>query len=252
MTELSGSTALVTGGGTGIGRGIALALSEAGATVVVLGRSKESLEQTVKLVESSGGTASFVTADVTDSASVASAVRTVVDRHGSLDVAVNNAGILTATGPVADIDEEQWDRLLTVNVTGVLLSMKHEIRQMASQSNGVIINVASSIGAHKTLPNMGAYGATKAAVVALTKAAALDHIAQGVRINAVSPGSTDTPMSLRPGETEADRDARLRAALPVGRVGRIEEIAAAVRYVASPAAAFMVGQTLVLDGGSAT
>ncbi len=219
---------------------------------MVLGRSAESLEQTVKLVESTGGTASLVTADVADSASVASSVRTVVDRHGSLDVAVNNAGILTAVGPVADIDEEQWDRLLTVNVTGVLLSMKHEIRQMAAQGNGVIINVASSIGAHRTLPNLGAYGASKAAVVALTKAAALDHIAQGVRINAVSPGSTDTPMSLRRGETEADRDARLRDALPVGRVGKIEEIAAAVRYVASPAAAFMIGQTLVLDGGSAT
>ncbi|SDM48726.1 SDR family NAD(P)-dependent oxidoreductase [Allokutzneria albata] len=251
MTELAGATALVTGGGTGIGRGIALALSDAGATVAVLGRSREPLEQTAKLISDAGGSASVVTADVTDSASVSTAVRTVVDRHGSLDVAVNNAGILTATGPLTDIDEEHWDRLLTVNVTGVMLSMKHELRQMTAQGSGVIINVASSIGAHKTLPNMAAYGATKAAVVALTKAAALDHVAQGVRINAVSPGSTDTPMSLRPGETEDDRARRLRAALPLGRVGRVEEIAAAVRYLASPDAAFMIGQTLVLDGGSA-
>ena len=251
MTELAGATALVTGGGTGIGRGIALALSGAGATVAVLGRSREPLEQTAKLVSDAGGTASVVIADVTDSASVAAALRTVVERHGSLDIAVNNAGVLTATGPLTDVDEEQWNRLLTVNVTGVMLSMKHEIRQMAAQGSGVIINVASSIGAHRTLPNMGAYGATKAAVVALTKAAALDHVAQGVRINAVSPGSTDTPMSLRPGETEEDRARRLRAALPLGRVGRVEEIAAAVRYLASPDAAFMIGQTLVLDGGSA-
>jgi NAD(P)-dependent dehydrogenase (short-subunit alcohol dehydrogenase family) len=151
---------------------------------------------------------------------------------------------------VGDIDEAQWDELLAVNVTGVLLSMRHEIRQLRRGGGGAIVNVSSSLGAHRRVPGMGAYVATKAAVSALTRNAALDHIGEGIRINAVSPGPIDTPMSHRPGETTADRDERLRAQLPAGRAGTLDEIAAAVLYLASPEAGFVVGTDLNVDGGA--
>jgi NAD(P)-dependent dehydrogenase (short-subunit alcohol dehydrogenase family) len=241
---------LVTGGGTGIGRTIAVAFAREDATVVVAGRSEQSLNQTVKLIADGGGRATAITADVTRSEDVAALVAGAAAAYGSLDVAVNNAGTLTAFGPVGDIDEDQWSALVSVNLTGTLLSMKHEITHMRRNGGGVIVNVASSLGAHMRLAGLGAYVATKAAISALTRNAALDHIRDGIRINAVSPGPADTPMSFRPGETQADRDARMREQLPAGRVASLEEIAATVLYLASPEAGFIVGTDLVIDGGA--
>jgi len=148
------------------------------------------------------------------------------------------------------MDQAAWDRLLAVNLTGMFLAMKHEISHMRASGGGVIINTASSLGAHMRLPFLGAYAATKAAVSALTRAAARECIADGIRINAISPGPMDTPMSLRPGETEADRAQRLNGALPAGRVGSPSEAAAAVLWLATPEAAFTVGHDLVIDGGA--
>jgi NAD(P)-dependent dehydrogenase (short-subunit alcohol dehydrogenase family) len=245
-----GKTALITGGGTGIGRAVALTFARQGATVIVAGRSPESLNQTVKLIEADGGRAMAITADVTRSADLAALVTQASATHGSLDIAVNNAGTLTAFGPVGDVDEVQWSTLVSVNLTGVLLSMKHEIAQMRRNGGGVIINIASTLGAHMRLTGLGAYVATKAAVSALTRNAALDHIHEGIRINAVSPGPIETPMSYRPGETQSDRDARMAQQLPAGRVGTLDEIAAAVLYLASPDAGFVVGTDLLIDGGA--
>lgn len=241
---------LVTGGGAGIGRAIALAFARQDAAVVVAGRSKEPLNQTVKLITDSGGRATAITADVTRSEDVAALVADAAATYGSLDVAVNNAGTLTAFGPVGDIDEGQWSALVSVNLTGTLLSMKHEIAYMRRNGGGAIVNVASSLGAHMRLAGLGAYVATKAAVSALTRNAALDHIGDGIRINAISPGPADTPLSSQPGETKADRDARMREQLPAGRVASLGEIAAAVLYLASPEAGFIVGTDLVIDGGA--
>jgi NAD(P)-dependent dehydrogenase (short-subunit alcohol dehydrogenase family) len=241
---------LVTGGGAGIGRAIALAFAREDATVVVAGRSEEPLNQTVKLIMDGGGRAAAITADVTRPEDVAALVAGTAAAYGSLDVAVNNAGTVTAFGPVGDIDEDQWSALVAVNLTGTLLSMKHEIAYMRRHGGGAIVNVASSLGAHMRLAGLGAYVATKAAVSALTRNAALDHIGDGIRINAVSPGPADTPMSSRPGETQADRDARMREQLPAGRVASLDEIAAAVLYLASPEAGFIVGTDLVIDGGA--
>jgi NAD(P)-dependent dehydrogenase (short-subunit alcohol dehydrogenase family) len=241
---------LVTGGGAGIGRAIALAFAREDATVVVAGRSEEPLNQTVKLVTDGGGRAAAITADVTRPEDVAALVAGTAAAYGSLDVAVNNAGTVTAFGPVGDIDEDQWSALVAVNLTGTLLSMKHEIAYMRRHGGGAIVNVASSLGAHMRLAGLGAYVATKAAVSALTRNAALDHIGDGIRINAVSPGPADTPMSSRPGETQADRDARMREQLPAGRAASLDEIAAAVLYLASPEAGFIVGTDLVIDGGA--
>jgi NAD(P)-dependent dehydrogenase (short-subunit alcohol dehydrogenase family) len=204
----------------------------------------------VKLIEEDGGKAHAITAEITRSDDVARMVRTAVSIHGSLDIAVNNAGVFTAA-PAAELGDGTWSDVLEVNLTGVWLSMKHEIRHMLENGGGSIVNVASTIGAHLTFPGTGAYAASKAAVSALTRAAAQDYIRHGIRINAVSPGASDTPMSLRPGETSADRAARLSSEVPIGRVGSIDEIAAAVAWLASPQAAYVVGHDLVVDGGAA-
>ncbi|MFI2757715.1 SDR family NAD(P)-dependent oxidoreductase [Streptomyces echinatus] len=250
--RFSGRTALVTGAGSGIGRGIALAFAREGAHVVVAGRRREPLDETVALIEAEGGKALAVTADVSRAEDLRALVTAAVDRFGSLDVAVNNAGVLEGRGQtVGDLAEEDWHRMLDVNVTGVFLALQAEIAQMRTQPNGgAIVNIASRIGVHSRLPRTAAYAAGKAAVSVLTRGAALDHIADGVRVNAVSPGPTATDMSFKHGETEAGRAARMRAESPVGRVSTVAEVAAAVLYLASDDAASVVGADLVVDGGA--
>jgi NAD(P)-dependent dehydrogenase (short-subunit alcohol dehydrogenase family) len=251
-TRFSGRTALVTGGGSGIGRATALALAAEGANVVVAGRTEGPLKETVGLIEEAGGTALAVTADVSRSADLAALVAATVERFGSLDVAVNNAGVLRAGQPVAELPEEEWRTMLDINVTGVLLALQAEVRQMRTQpGGGAIVNISSNLGPHMRLPGTTGYATTKAAVSALTKGAAAEHIADGVRINAVSPGSTATSMSLLPGESEAEREVRMKTATPLGRVSSTAEVAAAVLYLASDESASVVGADLVIDGGAA-
>ncbi|MER0443564.1 glucose 1-dehydrogenase [Streptomyces sp. Edi4] len=250
--RFTGKTVLVTGAGSGIGRAVALAFAAEGASVVGAGRTAAALDETVALIEKEGGSAVAVTADVTRSEDVRALVRHTVERFGSLDVAVNNAGVFRGGAPIADLPEADWRTMLDINVTGVLLSLQAEVAQMRQQpTGGAIVNIASNLGAHSRLPGLAGYLAGKAAVSALTRAAALDHIADGIRINAVSPGPSDTAMSLRPGETDADRAARMKSASPLGRVSSTAEVASAVLYLASPDAASIVGADLVIDGGAA-
>jgi NAD(P)-dependent dehydrogenase (short-subunit alcohol dehydrogenase family) len=249
--RFTGRTVLVTGAGSGIGRTTALAFAAEGAHVVVAGRRREPLDETVRLIEAQGGKALAVTADVARTADVQALVDAAVDRFGSLDVAVNNAGVFRGGEPLAELSEDDWHTQLDINVTGVFLALQAEIRQMRTQpAGGAIVNIASTFGAHSRHPGVAAYAATKAAVSVLTRGAALDHIRDGVRINAVSPGATDTPMSLHAGETEADRAERVRSELPLGRISATEEVAAAVLYLASDAAASVVGTDLVVDSGA--
>ena len=239
---------LVTGAGSGIGRAVAHGFAREGASVIAAGRTLETLEETVKTAE--GGRAVAITADVTDSASMARLVSEIVERYGRLDIAVNNAGVFTA-GDVTDLPESEWARVMEVNATGVFLAMKHEIAAMRASGGGVIVNVSSNIGAHRRIPGLSAYAASKAAVTALSRTAALECIGDGIRINTVSPGPHDTPMSLRPGETPADRAVRVRNEIPIGRVGGLDEITGTILWLASDDAGFAVGADIVVDGGAA-
>ncbi|WP_339154532.1 glucose 1-dehydrogenase [Actinomadura luteofluorescens] len=245
--RFDGKIVLITGGAGGIGRATAHAFAREGATVVLAGRDEAALAAAVKEVGSDR--ADHVVADVADPASAAGMVEAVAGRHGGLHVAVNNAGIFSAAGPVADIDPAAWNAVLAVNLTGVFLSMKHEIAHMRAHGGGAIVNVSSNIGAHGRRPGLAAYAASKAAVSVLTRTAALDHVADGVRVNAVSPGATDTPMSLLPGESHAERAERMRASAPSGRVSETGEVAETILWLASGASSHVVGHDLVVDGG---
>jgi NAD(P)-dependent dehydrogenase (short-subunit alcohol dehydrogenase family) len=247
--RFAGKVALVTGGGSGIGRAAALAFAREAAAVVVAGRDAQALDETVRLISGEGGKAIGVPTDVASSPDVVRLVQSTVQHYGGLDIAVNNAGMVKA-GPLADMAEDDWNQQVAVNLTGVFLCMKNEIAHMRAHGGGAIVNTASNLGAHMRLPFLAGYAATKAAVSTLTRAAAREYIADGIRINAISPGPIDTPMSLRPGETEADRAERLKTALPIGRVGTLDEAAAAILWLASPEAGFTVGHDLVIDGGA--
>ncbi|MEV7884065.1 SDR family NAD(P)-dependent oxidoreductase [Streptomyces sp. NPDC002817] len=249
-TRFHDRTVLVTGAGSGIGRSLALTFAAEGAQVVVVGRRREPLDDTATLIEEAGGKALALTADVSRAADVQAVVAAAVDRFGSLDVAVNNAGVFRGGQPLAELPESDWTEQLDINVTGVFHALQAEVRQMRTQpSGGAIVNIASVFGVHARHPGATAYAATKAAVSVLTRGAARDHIGDGVRINAVSPGPVETEMSLLPGETEAERAERMENSVPLGRASATAEIAAAVLYLASDDASSVVGADLVVDSG---
>jgi NAD(P)-dependent dehydrogenase (short-subunit alcohol dehydrogenase family) len=238
---------LITGGTSGIGKATALAFAEAGAKLVITGRREKEGAEIASEINKTGGTAAFVRADVAKDADVQKAVDFVLSTHGRLDVAFNNAGIEIG-GPLDQVTEEQYRRTFDINVWGVLNSMKYEIAAMLKTGGGAIVNT-SSVAGHIGLPQSSIYTATKHAVEGLTKAVAVEFAKQGIRVNSVAPGAVDTEMVDRFVGKEGDQRNWLRSLHPIGRFGASEEIAAAVLYLASDAAKFTTGTSLLVDGG---
>jgi NAD(P)-dependent dehydrogenase (short-subunit alcohol dehydrogenase family) len=246
--QFAGRVAFVTGAGSGIGRATALAFAAQGASVATSGNSEENLHETVRLVEEQGGRALPVVCDVARSDDVAAAVAATVQAFGRLDFAFNNAGIEQPPAKLHEIGDDEWDRVIDINLRGVFYGMKHEIPAMLATGGGAIVNTSSGAGVIG-IAGQAVYAASKHGVIGLTKAAALDYAAAGVRINAVCPGIIETPMMDRfSGGTEEGRQ-RVIGQEPVGRMGRPEEIASAVLWLCSDLGAFTVGHALVVDGG---
>ena len=246
---LSGQVALVTGAGNGIGRATAQAFAQQGVKVVVSDVDTKGGEATVELIRAAGGEATFIRCDVTRDAEVKALVEGTVAAYGRLDYAFNNAGIEIEKGRLAEGEESEFDAIMGVNVKGVWLCMKHQIPVMLAQGGGAIVNTASVAGLGAA-PKMSIYAASKHAVIGLTKSAAIEYAKKKVRINAVCPAVIDTDMFRRAYEADPKKAEFAAAMHPVGRVGRVEEIAAAVLYLCSDNAGFTTGIALPVDGGA--
>lgn len=246
--SLLGKVALVTGASSGIGRATALKLAKAGARVVVASRRKELNESLIQEIESFGGSGLALTVDVSREADIERLLSETIRRFGRLDIAFNNAGVEEVPGPLEGKTEEAFDFVFGINVKGVLLSMKHEIAAMLKTGGGTIINTTSVAG-HLGMAGVPIYVASKHAVEGLTKSLALEYAKQGIRINSVAPAAIETPMLERFVDgLNAPREA-LQQMHPVGRMGRPEEIADAVLFLASASSSFITGHSLLVDGG---
>jgi len=246
MHDFEGKVVLVTGGATGIGRAAALAFARRGALVVMAGRRREAGDKAVAALAEVGATARFIPTDVTKPEEVAALHGTIVADHGRLDVAFNNAGYQEPRAAVAEQDGGLYDRVFDTNVRSVYLCLQHQIRHMAERGGGAIVVNASVSGLRNPNPGLALYSASKAAVISLARSAAMEYAEKGVRINAVAPGRVVTDMMLA--SRIMDMNA-VAAGLPLRRMGRPEEVAEAVVWLASDAASFVVGHVLCTDGG---
>jgi NAD(P)-dependent dehydrogenase (short-subunit alcohol dehydrogenase family) len=248
MKEFEGKVALVTGGGSGIGRATALAFAREGAQVVIGNRNVQRGEETVSMIRDAGGTASFQRTDVLVASEIEALVDYAVKTYGRLHLAFNNAGVEGEVAPLVQQTEANYDTIMNVNVKGVWLSMKYEIPRMLERGGGAIVN-CSSVAGVVGFPNVAIYIASKHAVIGLTKTAALEYSAQGIRINAVNPAVIDTEMVDRFVVGVNMKKDDLSTLHPIGRIGRAEEVAAAVLWLCSGRASFVTGHSLLVDGG---
>ena len=249
MALLQDKVALVTGSGRGLGRACAQIFAREGARVVVVDRDREGGEETVELVRQAGSEALFVQTDVSDAADVRRMVQAAVERFGGLDCAVNNAVCNIGRGPLAELDEADWDRALAVNVTGVFYCMKYEIEAMLTRGGGAIVNIGSG-NEHSAQPGLSWYLGAKQAVYGMTKCAALDYAAKGIRVNAVGPGSMWTPLMREQVAKDPSHLDKLRSFTPLERIAEPEEVAEAAVWLCTPRASYVVGHIMVADGGA--
>ena len=246
--SFSGQVALVTGAANGIGRATAQAFASEGLKVVVSDVDVTGGEQTVDLIRQAGGEALFVRCDVSRDAEVQALMTSVIEAYGRLDYAFNNAGIEIEKGRLNEGSEAEFDAIMGVNVKGVWLCMKYQLPLLMAQGGGAIVNTASVAGLGAA-PKMSIYSASKHAVIGLTKSAAIEFAKKKVRVNAVCPAVIDTDMFRRAYEADPKKGEFAAAMHPVGRIGKVEEVAAAVLYLCSDDAAFTTGQALAIDGG---
>jgi NAD(P)-dependent dehydrogenase (short-subunit alcohol dehydrogenase family) len=246
--SLRDRVSLVTGAGAGIGRAAALVFAREGAVVVVSDVDDRGGAETVKMIEAKGGTATYVHADVSQSGDVERLIGGTVKKFGRLDCAFNNAGIEGVLASTHECTDENWDRIMATNLKGVWLCMRHELNQMLRQGSGVIVNM-SSVAGLVGFAGLPAYTASKHAVVGLTKTAALEYATKNIRVNAVCPGVIHTAMVDRITHKDAATERAFTALEPVGRMGTPEEIGEAAAWLCSPAASFVTGVALAVDGG---
>ena len=244
MSSMTSKVAIVTGASSGIGRAAAIAFGKAGAKVVVVARREDKGQETVRLVQETGSEAVFVQADVTKASDVEAMVKKTLEIYGRLDYAFNNAGS-GMSSKITDLSESDWDLEINANLKSVWLSMKYEIPAMQQSGGGAIVNISSQ-GALLGVATYGAYGAAKAGVIALSRAAAAEYSADRIRINTVSPGAVKTDLWAGAPPEMLDQVA---AGIPLQRIGAPEDIAEAVVYLCSDGAAFITGHNLVVDGG---
>jgi NAD(P)-dependent dehydrogenase (short-subunit alcohol dehydrogenase family) len=245
MALLQNKVAFITGAGSGIGRACAIGFAAEGAKVAVVERNEAHGEEVATLVREAGGEAIALCVDVADGAAVAEAVRRTVEAFGSLDCAVNSAGIRSSASLFAEVPDDDWDAQIAVNLNGVRWSMKYQLIQMRKQGGGNIVNISSGAGI-SGVPRSGGYGAAKHAVVGMTRVAALDHAKEGIRVNAICPGYILTPMTEG---TAKLRKLDVAELCPIGRVGQPHEIADAAVWLCSEKSSFVTGVALPVDGG---
>ncbi len=246
---LANKVALITGAGRGIGAAAAQLFAREGAAVILASRTESELSTVAREIKDAGGTADYVVTDLADAASIHHAVQTVVDRHGRLDIAFNNAGVSIPQVPLAAIPETNFDVITAINYKGVWLSMVAEIRAIqATVGTGAIVN-NSSVGSFRGNPRLGAYAAAKRAVNSLTETAAIEYGPEGIRVNAVAPGTTMTAMIQKWASREPDIVERLNANTPLRRAASPEEIAQAAAWLLSDRASYITGVILPVDGG---
>ncbi|MCU1398531.1 MAG: short chain dehydrogenase [Acidimicrobiales bacterium] len=246
--DFDGKVVAITGAASGIGRATARKFAAAGAQVVVADIDIDGAHETVAMIRDAGGVASAVHVDVAESASVKAMVDAAVSTYGGLDIAHNNAGIVGAGANIADMPDETWERGIAVMLSGVFYGIKHEVPAMLARGGGAIVNTSSGAGLIG-FPGMANYVAAKHGVIGLTKTAALEYITQGIRINAICPGTARSRMVDEWINGSAEAEAQVAALHPIGRIADAAEIAEAVLWLASPASSFVVGVAMPIDGG---